>query len=566
VLIGTLGADETLFAAEPHVLSACAVEAVSPRMILPETPLRSLDCSSSIRATAAYGEFEPASFVMRSTMPLPDLHVEIEDLVSGEARLPKSRINVKYVKAWYQSGSAWQGVRQDRGKRVLVPELLLNHDDLVRADRQQRTNYVRVGAPERFVGVERFSSLGDMMVLGAPEFSVRDRPFLHALALPAHFTKQVWLTFDLTQEVTPATYTGRVWMISDAARVRVSLPVSLTVLPIRLGEPDMEYALYYLGKIDPSDIGSISSEIKSRVQIRAELSDIRRHGVSNLTIYQDPSDIDSLEAALQERMRAGIDNRTIYYVGLNTGNYEATADVARRVAQFKRIRGRLAPKFGISRILVYGVDEAEPAAIYGQRNAWAQFKAAGASVFSASWRATSDEKYYAGRLSVLVLGSEPNPQVNEFFKKAGTRVFLYNQPQVGVEDPHIYRRNYGFRAWSAGFDGVMDFAYQRSMGFIWNDFDNLKYRDLAFAYPTADGVIDTIAWEGFREGIDDVRYVGALARLLTPGKVHDDEIIANIRVQALTLEPSELRRRIVDEVLRRCRELVGGPRKSGPCI
>ena len=29
-------------------------------------------------------------------------------------------------------------------------------------------------------------------------------------------------------------------------------------------------------------------------------------------------------------------------------------------------------------------------------------------------------------------------------------------------------------------------------------------------YPTADGMIDTIAWEGFREGVDDVRYATTL--------------------------------------------------------
>ena len=32
-------------------------------------------------------------------------------------------------------------------------------------------------------------------------------------------------------------------------------------------------------------------------------------------------------------------------------------------------------------------------------------------------------------------------------------------------------------------------------------------------YPTRDGVIDTIAWEGFREGIDDVRYATKLKQV-----------------------------------------------------
>jgi len=42
-------------------------------------------------------------------------------------------------------------------------------------------------------------------------------------------------------------------------------------------------------------------------------------------------------------------------------------------------------------------------------------------------------------------------------------------------------------------------------------------------YPTSSGVIDTIAWEGFREGIDDVRYATKLkqeaAKAISTGKV-----------------------------------------------
>ena len=33
---------------------------------------------------------------------------------------------------------------------------------------------------------------------------------------------------------------------------------------------------------------------------------------------------------------------------------------------------------------------------------------------------------------------------------------------------------------------------------------------MAFVYPTVDGVIDTVQWEGYREGVDDVRYVTTL--------------------------------------------------------
>ena len=61
----------------------------------------------------------------------------------------------------------------------------------------------------------------------------------------------------------------------------------------------------------------------------------------------------------------------------------------------------------------------------------------------------------------------------------------------------------------------MDYAYQHQFGpSIWNDFDDVAdhYRDHVFAYPTTDGVIDTVQWEGWREGVDDTRYVASLIK------------------------------------------------------
>ena len=56
----------------------------------------------------------------------------------------------------------------------------------------------------------------------------------------------------------------------------------------------------------------------------------------------------------------------------------------------------------------------------------------------------------------------------------------------------------------------MDFAYQWEFGHAWNDFDSPKYRDHVMAYPTAGAPIDTLQWEGYREGVDDTRYLATL--------------------------------------------------------
>lgn len=56
----------------------------------------------------------------------------------------------------------------------------------------------------------------------------------------------------------------------------------------------------------------------------------------------------------------------------------------------------------------------------------------------------------------------------------------------------------------------MIYAYQHCFGACWNDIDHSVYRDHNLTYPTVDGVIPTMAWEGLREAVDDVRYVTTL--------------------------------------------------------
>jgi len=113
-----------------------------------------------------------------------------------------------------------------------------------------------------------------------------------------------------------------------------------------------------------------------------------------------------------------------------------------------------------------------------------------------------------------VLAGPPDPEEGAKWQSVGSQAFCYANPQVGVEAAETYRRNFGLVLWRAGFDGAMDYAYQHGFGHVWNDFDSPKYRDHNFTYPTVTGVIDTLAWEGFREGVDDVRYVTTLERAI----------------------------------------------------
>ncbi len=115
-------------------------------------------------------------------------------------------------------------------------------------------------------------------------------------------------------------------------------------------------------------------------------------------------------------------------------------------------------------------------------------------------------------LDIAVLDGSLDPAQAAQWHSYGKRVLSYDNPQVGVENPEIYRKNFGFALWNAGYDGAMNYAYQHGAGSIWNDFDDSYLRDHVFAYPVSNGVIDTIQWEGWREGVDDTRYLATLMK------------------------------------------------------
>lgn len=85
----------------------------------------------------------------------------------------------------------------------------------------------------------------------------------------------------------------------------------------------------------------------------------------------------------------------------------------------------------------------------------------------------------------------------------GYKVWVYGRPIVGEEAPTTYRRNYGLMMWKQGEDGAYPYTYQANQladnQSLYDDFNSPYGRVMAFTYPTMNGVLDTVQWEGFRE-------------------------------------------------------------------
>jgi len=511
---------------------------------------------NGLEVTAAQGEYESASFVVHAVHDIKGLAVKVEDLRRGGQAITSSNIDIKAVKCWYQAGTAWHDITQDKTKKVLVPELLLNDDTLVKVDYVRKDDYLKLGFPDgnKYVWISDPNEDSAMVrkSRSIEDFPVKDSPSLLPLDVPANSNKQFWITIKIPENAVAGTYVGGIELLSadgDAQR----LELKLNVLPFKLPEPYYDFLVWYRGALDAKGIGSISSELKSGAQFEAECNDMVAHGVRNTTVYQKlGSSTESRKAFakyLAIRSACGMLNDPLYSLGTYTGSGIAS------------IKGFLefAKDNHINQVYFFGEDEQRGEKLLAQRDIWIKTRDMGAKVFATGFR---DEQQHFKKMGdiqdLFVCSGYPYKEEAELWHSAQHKIWCYGNPQAGVENPEVYRRNFGLLLWRNGYDGACTYAYQHGFGNAWNDFDDTVYRDHCFTYPTVDGVVGTIAWEGYREARDDVRYVTKLQQLIDASMASGDErrkraaLLATRCLEAIDVEDDNLdavRGKIINHIL-----------------
>ena len=207
-----------------------------------------------------------------------------------------------------------------------------------------------------------------------------------------------------------------------------------------------------------------------------------------------------------------VSNDVLYLKGHCIYHFATTPTELQKAKERTRHIIQLAKANGTRDIYLYGRDELTGKKLASQRKCWKAIREAGGKIFVAGGR---DNLPLMGDIQDMqVKAGWPDKEEVAGWHKYKHKIFSYFNPQVGVENPELYRRGYGLIMWKYNYDGIANNAYQHSFGFTWNDFDHNKFRAHTFAYPTKNGVVDTIAWEGYREAIDDVRYICTLEAML----------------------------------------------------
>jgi hypothetical protein len=497
--------------------------------------------SDTISITAAKDSYEPASFVIRSgDVDLKDVIIEVTDLKAeikgkggkiNKAIIPKENIDVRVVKCWYQAG----GVIYDTRNKVLVPELLLHDDQLISVNYEKQVNIIR-----------DIESIADAKKL---------KPFF----LQRKQNKQVWLTVSIPENAVEGEYSGVASILHRGGGKR-STTFTVTVLGFKLPAPFLRYSLYYTGRYLEDFKGRPNASYKTEIQLFSEVRDMIAHGITNPTVYIDhetlsngTQDLRKLNKVLELRKKAGIlDMEPLLYIDLKLTHSETPERYRRKIEAIVDLAGRR----GLKEVYIYGEDEASGEKLAKLAPIYKVTQNTGAKNFVAG-TLRDFLKYTPDVIDLFVVngmwdyqnGSSskdtPDSALLSEAKKLGKKVWLYNYPQAGMEEPATYRKNFGVNLWLMGMDGACNFAYQSYVP--WNDFTSAIYRSHTMAYPTEGEPIPTVQWEGWRSGVNDVRY---LTLLVDTGA--NIESLNNLNKTLAGEKSAErLRQKILEQVLTR---------------
>ncbi|HEY6872877.1 MAG TPA: hypothetical protein VI298_09155 [Geobacteraceae bacterium] len=464
-------------------------EPISNFKILPfTTKIDNAVKSDTISITGAPDSYEPASFVIRSgDIELKNVIVELSDLkakikrATGEttAVLPRGNMDVRVVKCWYQAGDQLNDTRH----KMLKPELLLHDDDLVRVDYDRQLDLIR-----NYANIEDAEQL---------------RPF----NVPRRQNKQVWLTVHITDSFPSGHYTGRIGIKINGRLVK-SLNLDVQINSYVLPPPMINYALYYEGYLSDDKTAKVDSRQKSREQLLNDLIDMREHGLTNATLWHQfstdksrwPDDLQRLRQTLDIRKEMGWGTKPLLYLDWKN---VAKNDLAAYKEKIQAIIAA-AKDFNIKDVYIYGADEKTGNEFAALKPMYKAVHEAGAKNFVSMTEATYLQ-YGKGLVDIPIFWGIPGIHMKQVDKlvKSGSTIWKYSSPQAGLEEPETYRRVYGLQLLINGFSGACDYLYQRGS---WNDFADPNGRMNVMAYPTMSRPVPTLQWEGWRKGVDDVRY------------------------------------------------------------
>ncbi len=495
---------------------------------LPDVYPRDGTAGGTVRIVAAGDEYEPGSFLIYPLRNLGKTQLSLTPFKTSDGKVfPADDLDLKVVKVWYQNRNAWYSYYGDVGLK-LVPELLLNDEDLIRVDTEKEANYARIIMEDGSVQEQWINPPRSMNRVfwdnrrGGGAFKPMAPGFDDAKTLqPVALEKGVMRNFFLTAHVRAGTPAG---LYRGAVKVggHGEIPVTIRVLDFDLPKPKCYFD-------DDRDFYVCSYSYNAFTMIMEE-----NGGDLELAKRQFKATMEDMVAHNQDMnmLRWGLNAETktcwrlMMEAGMRPDVGVGGVDVSGSVAKAKRMAAVCDRIFGHHNFYLALGDEPSPEWLMDKRKSYRTNQEAGFKFILAG----KDQVYR--KIGYLLdwhnLAKDPeDASSTTLWNQFGSNphVAWYATMHVGVENPEYNRRQNGMAAYLTGYSAHCNYAHHYGP---YND-DTVVYRPMVFAYGCYSGVIDTIQWEGFREGIDDIRYATALVKLARPAAKSQD---VNLRYTA----------------------------------
>ena len=496
-----------------------AVPATGEGKVLPDSLPRDAVKDAPCVIIAARGEYEGGSFVLCADENLGKVDMSVGPLKNEKGDIfPTGNLDLTTVKVWYQNSNAWISYFQDP-ELTLCPELLLHDEDLVKVDVAKKGNWARItgkgGEVDYFWltaprGMHKrdvdFRAGRNDDAFHCMQVGFSDSPKFAGATLERGKYKQFMLTAHVGKEVTAGLYRGTVKVVSRrSGEALCEVPVRLRVLDFELPspktyyDPDKDFISYFCEYVSMEWIlASNGNDAKlAERQLEAILKNFVRHNEITPSFGESIKYKDLAE-------RCGMDFKGAFMGQMKLGENAEARYAARNTARERdRIFG--SPK---GMLLSWG-DEYRLHILRAIRDMVEIYHDEGFSF------AVNSQSGFSGGANLADLWWPPScPDHNSSQKVAkynetapDGRMGWYAMQHVGVENPAFVRRQYGMGPYLAGFSCNYNYAHHLQG---WNDIEAGLYKPMNFVYGSGNGCIDTLAWEGFREAIDDIRYATLL--------------------------------------------------------
>jgi hypothetical protein len=456
----------------------------------PET----LDADAMLTAAAAPGEYEPLNFMIFAQQDMEDVAVSVSDLKSDDAVVVGDACDVRLV------------LRRLMRDVYTLP-------------------------PERSTVVSRFL--------------LRNQP----VDIPAGTFREYHVIVHVPMAQTPGDYHGTLTIKPDSSPSK-TLPLNVTVRPIQLGAPTPNaYGMYYRFPSEESDWAGLDRELvdirehggrmlKSNLSVGYHLTDGTiavdvgrlRRGLQLLAKrdYEGPMPVGSGAAVLARLLRydpvADYQNkraRTTFYAAIADGMRQLERLKA-EFPQFELMPTHMDEVFGHDRLprynrLTEAVREATDMRVYITLHNDPKRKV---EPLIRQLDPFVDVRSFNGHcMDNWIRAGNTFEDLERELAASGDEAWLYHNIRGSFFPAEWTRLVNGFYMWLSPLRIHVPWMYY---SYKMNPMDStdgpeLRGGDFAYAVPdpdNADAMIPTRHWEAYREGVDDMRYLRTLERLI----------------------------------------------------